>query len=569
MIVLLFFSNGAVQNLSSGLRQRPIFIRKQLIIPLAKPTNRNFLLCSHTLLSSHKQLLHCSDQPDSFINLEVRMNEEKKSLVRELDLANCITITAGAVIGVGLFTVGSSQVGVAGSSIIVASIIAFLLVLWPSAIYGELGATFPLAGGTYAYAKRAINWPIAIFCSWHYTLAQIGIAGGEALAFANYLNELIWALGGPENAVDQRLSASLLMAFFTFVNYRGIKFSGALQNAFMYWFWAASTVWFIMEIKNIDFGNYVSVFGGLPTEFTSFAKLVVMVWWCFAGFETCAGMGSEVKYPQITLPRALTLSPFVVFAVNALWQFFLVGLTPLSAQASLYDSSAPFVDGMKAAGIVGFPIVLLCLAVTFGGDFSTMMPCTGGAARYMYVMALDGCFPKVFAKVHKKYKSPHIACLTVGIVGIIFILTNSIVIVSAMCAFSQMLCYIIGFISYLMSYKREPDLKRPWHVPAGKFGAWFSIIVYAALSILAIDWTAIWYNIGLSVIAVLYIYFGIIRPKKTPPQEAIDVELLALKTKEPSPEERAAMDKQYKKWRILSYLAFAIACALFAVGFIM
>ena len=51
------------------------------------------------------------------------MNQkEDKSLVRELGLPECVTITGGAVIGVGLFTVGSSQVGIAGCSIIIASI---------------------------------------------------------------------------------------------------------------------------------------------------------------------------------------------------------------------------------------------------------------------------------------------------------------------------------------------------------------------------------------------------------------------------------------------------------------
>jgi len=495
------------------------------------------------------------------------MNEDR-SLVRELGLAECVTITAGAVIGVGLFTVGSSQVGIMGSSVIVASIIAFILVLWPSAIYGELGATLPLAGGTYSYAKRAINWPVAIFCSWHYTLAQIGIAGGEALAFANYFNYLIQAFGS-HVMIDTRISATALMLFFTFINYRGIKISGKLQNAFMFWFWGASMVWFIMELKNINFANYVSVVGGLPPEFNAFAKCIVMVWWCFAGFETCAGMGAEVKYPQITLPRALTIAPFGVFAVNALWQFFLVGITPLASQSALIASNAPFIEGMKAAGIAGFPIILLCLAVTLGGDFSTMIPCTGGAARYLYIMALDGCFPKVFSKVHPKYRSPHVACLTVGIVGVVFILTNSIVIVSAMCAFSQMLCYIIGYISYLMLYKKEPDLERPYHVPAGKFGAWFSIVTYAALAILAIDWSAIWYNIGLSVLCILYIIFGVIIPKKPIPQEAIDEELLAMKTAKPSPEEMAELDRQYKRWRILSTLAFLLGCVMFAIGFIM
>ena len=493
--------------------------------------------------------------------------DEKKGLVRELGLSECITTTAGAVIGVGLFTVGSSQVGAMGSSVLVASIIAFLLVLWPSAIYGELGATLPLAGGTYSFAKRAINWPTAIFCSWHYTLAQIGIAGGEALAFANYFNYLIGALGA-NFTIDTRISGSVLMLIFTYINYRGIKFSGFMQNFFMFFFWGASAIWMLVVLKDLDLSNFTSIVSGIPTEFTVFAKVIVMVWWCFAGFETCVGMGGEVKFPQITLPRALTISPFIVFAVNVLFQFFLVGITPLASVPGLETSDAPFVDAMQAAGIIGFPFILLCLAITLGGDFSSMMPCTGGAARYMYIMALDSCFPKVFAKLHPKYRSPYISVITVGIVGILFILTNSIVIVSAMCAFSQMLCYIIGYISYLLLYKKEPDLERPWKVPAGKFGAVFSIVAYAALSILAIDWTAIWWNIGLSVLCILYIVFCIIIPKKEVPAEAVDEELLAMKTAKPTPEEQAKLDKQYKMWKYGAYIMFALAFILFVIGYV-
>ena len=88
------------------------------------------------------------------------MNEQKATMDRALGLSSCITITAGAVIGVGLFTTGSSAAAAMGSSTIIATIIAFLMVLWPSMIYGELGATLPLAGGTYAFAKRGINYPV-------------------------------------------------------------------------------------------------------------------------------------------------------------------------------------------------------------------------------------------------------------------------------------------------------------------------------------------------------------------------------------------------------------------------
>ena len=95
-------------------------------------------------------------------------NLEARVLKREIGLPECVTIIAGAVIGVGLFTVGSAQVGIWGSSIIFAAIISLVITIFPSALYGELASALPLAGGTYAYAKRAINYPVGIFVSWNY-----------------------------------------------------------------------------------------------------------------------------------------------------------------------------------------------------------------------------------------------------------------------------------------------------------------------------------------------------------------------------------------------------------------
>lgn len=489
-----------------------------------------------------------------------------RQLTRALGLPECVTITTGAVIGVGLFTVGSSQVGVMGSSVILATILAFLLILWPSAIYGELGATLPLAGGTYAYAKRAINYPTAVFCSWHYTVAQIGIGGSEALAFANYFGWLLKAMG-INYQYDVRIVASILMVVFVAINYRGIKFAGKWQNAFMYFFWGASLVWFAMVIKDMQFQNFVPLLQGVPHEVTAFAKVIVMVWWCFAGFETVVGMGAEVKFPQINIPRALIISPFIVFGVNALFQWFLVGLTPLASQAMLATAGAPFAEAMQAAGIIGIPFIVLCLGITFGGDFSTLNPCITGPARYMYIMAQDGSFPKVFGNIHPKYKSPHIAVITVGIIAILLIMTGSIAIIAAMCAFSQMICYIIGYISYIMLYKKEPNLERPFKVPFGIFGAYFSVIAYLGLMVLAVDWSALPYNILLSVVCLGY-YFIYVR-KRPIPQESIDLQLLTLQTTPPTEAEKAALDKQYKTWKYSAFGIFGCALLIYIIGFLL
>lgn len=494
------------------------------------------------------------------------MSKSNDHLVRSLGLPECITITAGSVIGVGLFTVGSSQVGIMGSSIILATIIAFLLVLWPAAIYGEMGGALPLAGGTYAYAKRAINYPTAVFCSWHYTIAQIGIAGGEALAFASYFAWLLKSIG-INYTLDNRIAAILLIIFFVYINYKGISVAAKWQNAFMYFFWGASLVWFATVLKDIQFQNFIPLIQGVPREFSVFAKCIIMVWWCFAGFETLVGMGAEVKFPQITIPRALKITPFIVFAVNALFQWFLVGITPLSKQAILTTASAPFAASMELAGIIGIPLVILCIGITFGGDLGTMNPCIAGPSRYMYVMAVDGCFPKIFAKIHPKYKNPYIAVITVGIVSSLLIMTGSIALIAAMCAFSQMICYIIGFISYLMLQKKEPNLERQYKVPFGKFGAYFSIVTYLGLMVLAVDRTALPYNIILSIVCVAY-YFLYVR-KRPIPQESVDIDLLTLKIIRPTVQEKFALDKQYKIWRNCSLSVFVLALLMFGIGLVL
>ena len=285
-----------------------------------------------------------------------------------------------------------------------------------------------------------------------------------------------------------------------------------------------------------------------------------------SGYETIVGMGSEVKFPQLTIPRALLISPFCVLAVNLLFQWFLCALTPAQHVPDLYTAAAPYAEAMQYAGIVGLPLVILCLGITLGGDFSTMNPCIAGPARYMYIMAEDGNFPKYFGKVHPKYKSPYRAIVLCGVLGVFFILSGSIKIVAMMCSYNQIQAYIIGFASFLGLRKKEPDLKRPWKCPAGTFGAWFIIIMFAILLILAYDPVAIWYNIVWDVLAILY--FVIFVRKRPIPQEAVDVEALTLATAEPTAEEKAKLDKQYKAWRIGAYCAAIAGVLLFVIAWI-
>jgi APA family basic amino acid/polyamine antiporter len=491
---------------------------------------------------------------------------ESRVLKREIGLPECVTIITGAVIGVGLFTVGSQQVGIWGTSIIFAALISVVITVFPSALYGEMASALPLAGGTYAYAKRAINYPVGIFVSWNYTIAQIGIAVAEGLAFANYLNLLIDVCGGPPNALDPRFSGSVLVLIFVVINFFGIKSAGKAQDFFMYFFWVGSIIWFVVAFKDIDFNNFAPMIEGIPPTVKEAAFGILMVLWCFFGFETVVGMGAEVKHARITIPRALILSPFIVMAVNTLWWWFLNGITPAATRGDLASAAAPFADATTMAGLGVFAVILLCLIITLGGDFSSMNPLVTGAARYMYLMSNDGSMPKVFGKLHPKYKSPYISVIIIGIVSVLMILTNDIILVASMCAYAQISCYILGYLSFIMLRKKEPDLERPFKVPFGVPIAVLAIVVYFVLAVLAYDPTAIKWNLGFDILCIVYIVVHLIILKHPVPEESKQIDEITMNFPDPTPEEKEKLDKQFHRWIGIAIAACIFSVAIYVIG---
>ena len=495
--------------------------------------------------------------------------DTKVTLNRQLGMREGITITTGTVIGVGLFTTGAQCVGIMGAGIILLTFIGLLVCIFPALMYAEMGAALPYAGGTYNYAKRAINVPVANISAWHYLIALIACCSTESLAFSNYFSYIFKGLG-VELAIDHRIIAAVLMFIFVFINYKGVKISGRFQNAFVFFFWSVSAVWMLTMISHIDFANY------LPESLTTFpgfkawVEILTWIWWCYAGFETCVGMGGEIKYPQINIPRALFLSPFVIFVVNALFQWFLAGLVPLAQQSALAEAVAPYAEGLEMAGYMGFPVVLLCVGIAFGGDFSTMNPGIEAPSRYIYQMGQDGCLPAVFGKLHPKYRTPHVAILFVGIVAFLLILTGSINFVAQINICSLFWCYIIGFISFAQLRRKEPDLKRPYKAPFPKFAVVSSVIIYALMC-----WSCGWTHVGISFIITgcsLLFYFIYSKRQSVSHADIMEIqeaEAAILAEDIPSAEEKASMDKEFKIWVFGVTALTIVTIALYVISFVL
>lgn len=491
-------------------------------------------------------------------------NNSAGTLKRTFGMREAVTITVGTVVGVGLFTTGANVVGGLGPAVILATLVAMLISIYPALLYAEMGAALPYAGGTYQYASLAMGKPVGMLAGWNFIISLVSVTSGEALAFSFYFKTLFSALG-IELPVSDRVLAAAVVIVFIITNVRGVEMTGKLQNGFMFFFWGVAIIWFLTMLPHVNMPNFVQLpdFVAQSTPL-SFIASVSMIWWCFAGFETCCAMGEEIKYPQINIPRALFLAPFIVFAVNAAFQWFLVGIVPTESLEALSTASAPFAEAMKTAGILGFPLILLAAGIAFGGDFSTLNASIAVPPRYLFTMARDGVMPKIFAKVHPKYKTPYISIIVLGLLSAFLIASNSMIYIASLSLFADLFYYVIGIGASFFLRRRHPELKRPFKAPGILVGAPISIIIYVIM-MTQLDREAlltgiIWCILGLSIYAVCR--------KRYQDDKTEDIEKAVMAEEIPSPEEKARMDKEFKIWCRVVACAVVLVLVAYVIPFI-
>lgn len=485
------------------------------------------------------------------------------TLKRTFGMREAVTITVGTVVGVGLFTTGANVVGDMGPAVILATFVAMLISIYPALLYAEMGAALPYAGGTYKYASLGIGKPFGMLAGWNFIISLVAVTSGEALAFSFYFKTLFSALG-VELPISDRTLATIVVVIFIITNVLGVEMTGKLQNGFMFFFWGVAIIWFITMIPNVQLPYFLEMPEFIQGETPlGFVAAVSMIWWCFAGFETCCAMGEEIKFPQINIPRALFLAPFIVFAVNAAFQWFLVGIVPTEEISALSTASAPFAEAMTKAGILGFPLILLAAGIAFGGDFSTLNASIAVPPRYLFTMERDGAMPKIFARIHKKYQTPYIAILTLGILSAFLIASNSMVYIASVSLFADLFYYVIGIGASFGLRKKHPELNRPYKAPGIMIGAPVSVIIYIVmitqLEQEALITGVVWCALGLVV-------YGVCR--RMYKDEENEEEAGVLQPEIPSPEEKKKMDREFNIWKTVVAAAVIIVLLAYVVPFL-
>jgi basic amino acid/polyamine antiporter, APA family len=383
-------------------------------------------------------------------------------LRRELGLWSCTLMVVGGIIGSGIFFTPAEVARAlpTGSWILAVWAIGGVVALAGALAYAELGAMMPDAGGGYVYIRESFGPLAAFLCGWMtLLLISTGALAAVAMGFAGYVERYVSLdpLGGRIGMA----AATILILGVT--NYMGVKPGAAVQNAL--------TVAKIVALASLiiaGFALWMSVGAPAPVAdapppraslLSGFAAAFVAVLFTIGGWQQLNMVAGEIRRPEWTIPRALTLGILIVIVIylgaNAVYVHVL-GRDGLAASAAVAADTA-----VRLVGPVGGTLITVGAMLSILGFVNVVLL---GNSRMPFAMARDGLFLSAAGRIHPRFGTPHVAIgimvgwslvLLFGTRGDLGALLSGVV-------FADWIFFGLGGASVFVLRRTRPNASRPY-----------------------------------------------------------------------------------------------------------
>jgi ethanolamine permease len=215
----------------------------------------------------------------------------------------------------------------------------------------------------------------------------------------------------------------------------------------------------------------------------------------------------EAKDPKRTIPRAYIFGILTLLALAFGTMIFAGAVGEWPRLANIND---PLPQAMKI--VVGAKSGWLHLLVWIGllGLIASFHGIIMGYSRQIFALARAGLLPQRLASVHPRFRTPHLAILAGGAVGIAAIYSDKLVTIAGqpltasivtMSALGAIVMYVTSMLSLMRLRRREPQLERPFRAPLYPFFP-LTALTIASVSLIAI----VYFN---PVVAGLFALLGV------------------------------------------------------------
>ena len=367
-------------------------------------------------------------------------------LKREMGFIGAVWASESSIIGSGWLFGALYAAQAAGPAAIIAWVIGGVAVVVLGLIHAEIGAMYPVSGGTARFPHFAFGAVAGMsfgFFSW---LQAVTVAPIECFAVMNYGSHWWPAIYNHDtgNVTGTGfILAIVLMILFTGLNFLGIRYLSQINSGLMWWKIAIPVLTIIVLLFKFHGGNFGSASntgGFMPTGIKGVLSAVVGagVVFSYLGFEQADQLAGEIKNAQKNLPRAIITAVAIGTAIYILLQIVFLGamdpgVLTLShgwtglvcpATGTCNSTIANVTSGPFAwlAGIIGLSWLAFILRLdAIISPFGTGLIYQTSGSRVSYGLGRNRYFPPILTRVDSR-GVPWVSLLLSFVGGLIFLL---------------------------------------------------------------------------------------------------------------------------------------------------
>src|SRR5256885_137147 len=406
------------------------------------------------------------------------------TLKRELGPLNLVTLGIGAVIGAGIFVLaGNAASQNAGPAITLSMVLAGFACAFAGLCYAELASMIPVAGSAYTYAYATMGELIAWIIGWdlvlEYSLSSSTVAVGWSSYEVTLWRELgvtvsprfTGAPGSVVNLADGthvtalfNLPAVLICLALTALLILGIRESARFNTTIVIIKLVVLTLFIAIGAHYINAANLHPFIPPNTGAFGSFGWSGILrgagiIFFAYIGFDAVSTASQEARNPGRDIPIGILVSLAICTVI-----YIAVGvvMTGLVAYPKL-NVASPLALAVETTRVSWLPPV-----VNFGaicGLSSVILVNMLAQSRIFYSMSRDGLLPPLFARLHPRFRTPHVTTTITGVVVAIASGLFPIGVLGQLVSMGTLLAFAIVCSGVLILRKTAPDTPRPFRTP--------------------------------------------------------------------------------------------------------
>ena len=422
-----------------------------------------------------------------------------------------------AVIGTGVFTAIGTASFHGGPAVILLFALTAVACGFAAFCYAEFASTVPVSGSAYTYSYVAFGELFAWIIGWdllmEYAIGNIAVAISWSQYFVRVLegfhihiptwmtmdyftahkgyNEVIKAVasGGEKvmSTLDQNLTSSYnawqtapslggfriimnipalcIVTLITYIVYIGIRESRTANNVFVM---IKLAVILLVIVAGAFYVNPVNWHPFMPNGFSGVLSGVSAVFFAYIGFDAISTTAEECKNPQRDLPKAMFNILVICTILYIVLVIVLTGMTNYT-KLNVADPLA-FVFQNQNSKVTNWLAGIISVSAVFV-IASVLLVYQLGQPRIWMSMSRDGLLPKIFSRIHPKYRTPSFSTVLTGFVVGIPALFMNLDVVIALTSIGTLFAFVLvcGGILVLQKSPNRPESK--FRVPeiSGKY----------------------------------------------------------------------------------------------------